>query len=249
MSTLKLDDRLVSYLCELSIKESPEIESIKSRHRDYFNSVRPLDLALAEQELVNRGVEFDDPERRLQQHIKLLNSRAKKLLKTLPPDHILVKLIREHRRVGYVLHMIKQVCDRLQQIAWLTPTHPEFEKLLHIADDFETSAKHSDIEENVLFPAVEKIGIDVILNLLRLSHVEIRYYSERLHAMAYCCCMKNPAEISERFAAIEKRLCPLKKSHMLMEENLIYPIALDVVSKRIWLALQKECEAVGFCEV
>jgi DUF438 domain-containing protein len=245
------DETLIAVLREMNKEDNlpPEYDPLKLIEREGINlsSMTPLRLAFAEEELVNRGVELKLIESKLELHIKLLINPVRKLVESLPTAHVLKSLIAEHLHLDYLLDEILHLNALLAQAPCLTATSPEFKKLIHIADHVQASAKHTDFEEEIIFPAVEAIGIKAIPRLLRAEHFEIRHHAVQLHSLAFNCSVRGPVSTARIFDEITSALIPLKKRHVLIEECLIYPIAAEVISEQTWDKLKERCEAIGFC--
>lgn len=248
MTIYKPDEQLISILSQTMDDDSAAFKFIKNKYSKYLSKVKARDLAFAEQELVNRGIEFGVIEKKLPQHIRLLNSHAKMIFKSLPDTHILRKLIAEHHLVKDLLVQIRQMSSHLGHVLYFTATSGEFKSLIKMAEHVSTSSKHTDIEQDIIFPLLERSGIEAIPRLLRAEQFELRHYSAQFHELASKCCMKNIGQTRERFREISKRLPPLKQRYMLVEENVIYPVALETANNKTWDTLQKKCEKAGFLD-
>jgi DUF438 domain-containing protein len=245
MEKYEPDEKLIAILQEISEKDN--LSSMKDKYGQYLYSITPMDLAIAEQELVNRGVELKVLETRLEQHIKLLINPVRELFESLPSTHVLKKLIAEHRHLDYLLGEIQQLSSQLHQISYLTATSSEFKELIHIASYVHISSKHTDIEEQIIFPMLEEIGIEVIPRILRAQHFEVRHHSVQFHELAFHSAVTEPTKTAHIYNEIASTLISLKKKHIFIEEHLIYPIALDIIGNQIWDKLKGKCESVGFC--
>ena len=245
MEKYEPDEKLIAILNEISEKDN--LSSMKDKYGQYIYSISPMDLAIAEQEIVNRGVELKALEAKLERHIKLLINPAKELFESLPSTHILKKLIAEHRHLDYLLGEIQQLSAKLHQISYLTATSSEFKNLIDTANHVHASSKHTDIEEEIIFPILEEIGIEAIPRILRAQHFEIRHYSVQFHELAFNCVVTEPAKTAHIYEEIASTLMSLKKKHVFIEEYLIYPIALDIVNIQTWDELKGKCDQVEFC--
>ncbi len=241
------NERLLNVLRQIKEGDDISAASIKNRFGVNLSSIKPIDLALSEQELINQGMDFDSLDDKLVLHIKLLVNPLKELYESLPSLHILKKLIAEHRQMDYLLGEIEHLSQRLEQISHITAVSNEFQELVHVAGHVHAASKHADIEEQIIYPSLEWKGIYAITRLLRAQHFEIRHYSVQFHELAFNCAVKEISEIREKYGNITSKMIPLKRRHMTVEENLIYPIAFEVVNSQSWDLLKEKVEEVGFC--
>jgi DUF438 domain-containing protein len=247
MKPYEPDERLVQIL-QLTMKEDCSAGGLaENEYREYLLSVSPLDLALAEEELVKCGTGLGVLGRKLAQQVELLGNGARAALESLPDEHVLKRLIAEHRAIGGLLEKVEGLNSWLGQVSWINPADERFRELVHIAEHIHLSAKHTEAEEEIVFPVLERIGIEAIPELLYAEHFDISHYSTQYFELAVGACTKDPHKTARKMKQITAILVPLKRRHMLVEESLIYPIALEVADEGTWEALRRECEKAGFC--
>jgi DUF438 domain-containing protein len=247
VSNSKADDKLIAILEEINATSADSAHSILIRERRHLIPLTAKRLAYAIEALVHRGTEIKLIANKIELYMELLIDPMKHVHEFIPDFHIIKKLIAEHRQVEYLLGEIQLLGNKFKGISYLTATNPEFKKLIHIASHIDASSKHTDVEEQIIFPGLEKNGFITISKILRAQHFEVRHYGEQLHELAFTCSIKGPSTIADQFNEIASRLIPLKKKHMLIEERLVYPIALTIVKPYTWDSLKSQCERVGFC--
>jgi DUF438 domain-containing protein len=203
-------------------------------------------MMIAEQELFNRGVERPAIEKDIESHISLLAYPTEKLFASLPACHIVKKLISEHYLIQHTFDEFGWLRGRLLGNS-LQFHHREFKSLLHIASHLNASSSHDDSEQEIIFPHVEKLVIDVIPRILRMEQLRIRNYSRQFHQFAFNTSTRDFIQSFPDLETIALTLFPLKKRHMLIEERLLYPTAMETVTEKTWQNFSDICDEIGFC--
>jgi hypothetical protein len=82
---------------------------------------------------------------------------------------------------------------------------------------------------------------------MRLDHVEFRKRKQELYQLSH-----NPhdydfPEFKTKVIEFGKFLTKELESHIFKEDNILYQIALQVLSSEEWQEIKKECDKIGYC--
>ena len=217
-----------------------------------MNDVRPSDIARAEQNLIESGVPVQLAHNLSSAFMlmgivedQFLNLKAK-----LSDNHIIKKVIAEHDLTRCYLADLQDVTSEILKMETLTDVNLQFRKLTHIIEHLDAMAEHIEREEDVIFPLLQKHGWNALCRASQSDHVYIRIAISDLVKLIARFKESKSDEFKNRLKSITRYLCPRLKDHLFHEENVLYPIALELIKdKKTWNNLKNVCEEIGYCGV
>ena len=223
--------------------------------RDAHNllpSVNPRDIATAEQNLIDDGFSA-----RVVQQLSaafvlmgILEDKKTSIKNNLSSHHILRKIIAEHDLLRCFISDLEDLTETIQQMETLTDASCEFRRLCHIIEHLDAMDEHFEEEEDVIFPFLKKYGWTSLCRSARSDHVYIRIAIGDLVRLIGTFESKKLKEFKIRLNSATSYLCPALTEHMFQEDNILYPIALEVISdNRIWEKMKALCDEIGYCGV
>ncbi|MDP6339786.1 MAG: hemerythrin domain-containing protein [Candidatus Marinimicrobia bacterium] len=168
------------------------------------------------------------------------------MFEQLPEGHIIKTMVKEHE---HILAML----DELQEIALQLSDDDQNNGIVFMNRANELAVKiigaepHHQREEQVLFPAIEEVGISGPTQVMRMEHEMMR---EMKHDL------KSETENSDRdwSVRVEKvsqlisELCSTLRQHIDKENNILYPIALQSITEVAkWEEMKVRCDEIGYC--
>jgi DUF438 domain-containing protein len=239
-------ENLVELLRRVDAGDSPA--RIKEESRDFLETLSPVDMALAQQALLASGSDCREIARSCRSHLSLLDSPAERLRLSLPAGHVIQRLLSEHQMVQCLLVDLVDLNNTLSRLPYITATAREYTKLLHIVSHLAAGDQHVDIEEKILFPELEKMGISALPRILAAEHFDLRYYTEQLQELIYKCCAMDFEHFKYDLDKVVLYIVPLKREHIFKEDNILYPVAFQTLNNDVaWKRLHELCEQVGYC--
>ena len=215
-------------------------------------SIGPADIAKAEQNLINDGFSAKQVQQLSAAFVLMavLEEQTANLKINLPPNHILRKVIAEHEIFRCFLAELKDVYRGISAMGQMSDTAGEFRKLVHIVGHLEAMEEHISREEDVIFPTLKKYGWESLCNSSKSDHVYIRIAVSDLAKLTYNFEEHNFEDFRTRLEPIVTYLCPTITEHLLQEDNILYPIALEVINDdTVWEKVRKICDEIGYCGV
>jgi len=215
-------------------------------------SIGPADIAKAEQNLINDGFSAKQVQQLSAAFVLMavLEEQTANLKINLPPNHILRKVVAEHEMFRCFLAGLKDVYRDISAMEQMTDTACEFRRLVHIVGHLEAMEEHISREEDVIFPTLKKYGWESLCNSGKSDHVYIRIAVSDLAKLTYTFEEHKFEDFKARFESIVTYLCPTITEHFLQEDNILYPIALEVINDdTVWERVRKICDEIGYCGV
>ena len=230
------------------LKEGEVSEEVKEKAKVLLQSVDAKTLGLMEQELIREGVSHDDIRHSLCDiHLEVLRDSLVAKRQEVSAPHPINTFMEEHKVILSSLNELGSLVERLKGITSLAGMGEDQEKLKDIAHHLVEAESHHQREEEVLFPKLEKHDIVEPPQIFRLDHVEFRKRKQELYQLAY-----NPRDydfkkFKTKVIELGEYLAKELEGHIFKEDNILYQIALQVLSPEEWEEVKKECDKVGYC--
>jgi DUF438 domain-containing protein len=238
--------KLTEILERLNSGEDPT--KVKTEAKQFLMTIEPRDLAIAEQQLVEKGLDPAELQKLCPLHMELLDDQTFKLKTTLPRGHIIATLISEHETLLCFLDDLDFVNQSIQKMDKFTSEREEYARLLHIAEQLIGAEPHHQREEEILFPELEKRGVYGPPMVMREEHTQLRKYKHKLLELSQKVAEMDFLDFASQLGEVIGFLVPALREHIFKENNILYPTALEVIDdEQIWSQLKKECDRIGYC--
>ena len=230
------------------LKEGEVSKKTKAKAKTLLQTVDATTLGIMEQELIREGVSHDEIRSSLCDiHLEVLrDSLVSKRLEVSAP-HPVNTFMQEHKIILNNLNELGSLVERLKEITSFADMGQDQEKLKDIAHHLVAAESHHQREEEVLFPKLEKHDIVEPPQILRMAHTEFRERKQQLYQLAH-----NPqgydfAKSKAKVTKLGEYLTRELEGHIFKEDNILYQIALQVLTKKEWEEVKKECDKIGYC--
>jgi uncharacterized protein len=221
---------------------------LKAEAQMFLHTIEPRDLAVAEQTLVENGLDPTELQKLCPLHMELLDDQASKLKALLPAEHVITMLLCEHETILCFLDDLDFVNQSIQKMKSYNPERPEFRRLAHIAEQLLAAEPHHLREEEILFPELEKRGIFGPPMVMRDEHIQLRPYEQKLFELAKTISRMKFEDFTAKLDELVQFIVPMLREHIFKENNILYPTALEVIDdEEIWSRLKGDCDRIGYC--
>lgn len=238
--------QLTSILKRLNAGEDPG--RVKAEAKEFLTTIGADDLAIAEQNLMEEGLSVEDVQGLCPIHLEVLGEQLQQLRAGLPQGHVVSTLIHEHDAILGFLDMLQQVNETIQGMSEYPGLTPEFQKLRHIAEHLVETERHHQREEDVLFPELEKRGMQGPPMVMREEHRQLRPRKRQLKELVESADVHGFEDFKRRLNALTGFIVPTLREHIYKENNILYPAALQVIEDAaVWQRLKSGCDAIGYC--
>ncbi len=230
------------------LKEDKVSAETKEKAKELLQAVDAKTLGLMEQELIREGVSHEEIRKSLCDiHLDVLRDSLVSKRIEVPAPHPVHTFMQEHEIILASLNELGSLVERLKGINSFKSMGRDQEKLKDIAHHLVEAESHHQREEEVLFPELEKHDIVEPAAIMKMDHVEFRKRKQELYQLAHNSQDYDFPEFKAKVIELGKYLTKELESHIFKEDNILYQIALQVLSTEEWEKVKKECDKLGYC--
>lgn len=165
----------------------------------------------------------------------------------LPPSHPVRVMMDEHVLIlGFLDQIEKAAMDARKSTAGLEPGGAVRTSLQKLAANLLGAEPHHAREEDALFPRMEAAGVEGPPHVMRMEHVELRKAKHALDDLAKSGAAADTAWV-DKLCSIADFLVGTLRAHIQKEDNILYPMALQVLDPEAWTGITADCERIGPC--
>ncbi|MBI2287803.1 MAG: DUF438 domain-containing protein, partial [Chloroflexi bacterium] len=230
------------------LKEEGTSAAAKEKAKTLLQAVDATTLGTLEQELIREGVSHEEIRKSLCDiHLEVLrDSLVAKRIETSAP-HPVHTFMEEHKVILESLNELGAVIERLKEKNSFESLGSDAERLKDISHHLVEAESHHQREEDVLFPKLERRNIVEPPSIMKMDHVEFRKRKQGLYQLAH-----NPddyafTEFKDKVIELGEYLTEELESHIFKEDNILYQIALQVLTEKEWDDIKRECDKIGYC--
>lgn len=235
---------LAQVLRRLASGEDPE--QVKREAEDLVRSITPQELSLAEQQLIQEGVDPQELRHLCEVHLRVLSGEVARFRMELPPGHPLDTLVAEHEVILKMLEELEQLNRAVREAGAIIPE--QVQRLKDIATHLVEAEPHHQREEEALFPKLEQRGVTAPPRIMRMEHVELRRRKHALLELANAAQTMPYGDFQEKLNRLARDLVLFLRDHIFKEDNILYPTAAQIIADpAIWEAIKTQSDAIGYC--
>jgi len=223
-------------------------EETKKKAKDFLASVDAKTLGLMEQELIREGVSHEEVRQSLCDiHLEALKDSLVANLIEVSAPHPVHTFMEEHQVILRSLEDLSVLLADLKTRKNFAEFGPGLERLKVIAHHLVEAENHHQREEEALFPAIQKHDIVEPPNIMRMDHVEFRKRKKELYQIAHNPVRTDFTAFGTKVAELGGYLSRELTSHIFKENNILYQIALQVLTPKEWDGVKTNCDKIGYC--
>lgn len=227
-------------------EEGEDVERVKQEFKDLVAHANPLLIAAAEAELTQEGYTMSDLMKACDVHMELFKEELSSSRRRVSKNHPLWRLIKDHDAMLFWFEKGLEISKELAKREGYNDAKDLIDELKEIMDKLRTSENHDVRQENTLFPVLEKYGVEEPPAIMWEEH----------------------SMMKDRRARIEKRLSEIPDipyedfvrqvnadfiylvetfiKHTQKEQEILYNVALDLLSDKDWEEIQTESDELGY---
>ena len=239
-------ERLKSLLRRIHEGEG-DIEGLRNEFKDMLESISPQEIPTLEQELVEEGVTPDEIAEMCDVHLDIFRESVEEGLdlEDIPEGHPLHTLFRENEEITKEAESLPLWLHDIEESG-------ESEKLDELAEKVSNFLKidgtHYSRQEMVIFPHIERRGIEAVPRVLWRKHQENMNKVKKLMGML----SKGPEDDEEFLEKLEEQVNDVSRSLLDMvfrENNILYPTLKKLLSEGEWAAISEQESALGYYRI
>ena len=220
----------------------------RSRALALLRSVDATTLALMEQQLMEEGVSHEEIRSSLCDiHLEMIKDSLQVERQEVPEGHPIHTFMEEHKIILGNLELLAGVVERVERAESLEALGEDLATLEEVAHHLVETESHHQREEETLFLALERHGVTEPPAVMKADHVEFLARKRALYRLA-----RSPGEVPfeefrEGVIVNGGYIAEELKGHIFKEDNILYQIALQILTAEDWKEVQRECDKIGYC--
>ena len=245
-----MDNTKIKNLTEVlqKLNEHGVTESLRNEALDIVSSINPIELSIAEQNLIEKGMNPEDLRHLCDIHMEVLRGELDKIKTEIEPGHVVHTFIAEHDKILGFLTELEEINFKIQKLERYDISVEEFEKLKTVVDNILDAESHHKREEEVLFSEIEDRKITGPTRIMRMEHDDLRAKKKFLKQVAQEVSKLEFSEFKEKVDETAKYIIFNLRDHIFKENYILYPTAIESIKeKEIWKDMKKRCDKIGYC--
>jgi uncharacterized protein (DUF2249 family)/hemerythrin-like domain-containing protein len=220
----------------------------KEQAKDFFNAVDAKTLGDLEQELIREGVSHDQIRQSLCDiHLEVMRDSLVANRLEVSAPHPVHTLMEEHKVILQSLNNLDAVVSRVKQAERYDDLIRELEILEDISHHLVEAENHHLREEEVLFPVLERHDVIEPPSIMKMDHVEFRKAKRELFQLSHNYWTYEFSLFKNRVVELGEYLSRELSGHIFKEDNILYQIALQVLTPEEWEEIKVGCDRIGYC--
>ncbi|MDR5586168.1 DUF438 domain-containing protein [Clostridium aquiflavi] len=245
-----MDNKKIEKLTEVlqKLNKVGVTESLRKEALDIVSNINPIELSIAEQNLIEKGMNPQDLRYLCDIHMELLKGELDKIKTKIEPGHVVHTLIAEHDKILEFLTELEEINSKIQKLVSYNSSLEEFEALKTVVNNILDAENHHQREEKVLFTEMEDRKITGPTRIMRMEHDDLRAKKKSLKQLADEVSQLEFNEFKERVDDTAKYIIFNLRDHIFKENYILYPTALESIKeKQIWKDMKRRCDEIGYC--
>ncbi|NFM16111.1 DUF438 domain-containing protein [Clostridium sporogenes] len=223
-------------------------DEIRKEALDLVKDIDPIDLSIAEQQLIEEGMEPQDLRHLCDVHMEVLKDELSKVKANISKDHVVYTLIDEHDKILRFLEDLEKVNSDIQNTKSYNEAKEKIHSLHNLAESILDAENHHQREEKVLFVEMEKREITGPTRIMRMEHDDLRARKKELKRLSKNADKMKFDEFKIRVDETSKYIIFNLRDHIFKENYILYPSSLEAIKEKdIWDDVKKRCDEIGYC--
>ncbi len=247
-SANEIKEQLKSLMKRL-FEEGEDVESVKAEFKNIVSKANPILIAVTESELTKEGYSIQDLMKACDVHLELFKDQLMSSRKKVSKEHPLWRFIKDHDAMMLWFEQGLQISRELKARKGYDDAKPLIEKLKLIMGKLRSSENHDIRQENTLFPVLEKYGVEEPPAIMWDEHTKMKEKRNNIEKMLSEIPSKPYEEFVDYLQGAFTYLVETFIKHTQKEQEILYNVALDVLSEEDWKDIQRESDRLGYFEL
>lgn len=223
-------------------------EDLRKEALEVVKNIDPMELSIAEQNLIDEGMNPHDLRHLCDIHMEVLKDELEKIKSKLETGHVVNTLIVEHDKILEFLSMLEDLNNKVQALDEIKGNEEYINKLHFAIDNILDAEKHHQREEDVLFKELEGDGITGPTRIMRMEHDDLRGKKREIKELLNCINYMDFDDFKERLQNLTAYLVFNLRDHIFKENTILYPTAIDSINDDSrWDDMRRRCDEIGYC--
>ncbi|MFA6185986.1 MAG: hemerythrin domain-containing protein [Phycisphaerae bacterium] len=230
------------------VRDGEDPAKVRSQSRQLLATLRLSDISKAQKYMLGTGMSLNELRMLVYAFASILGDQFALLRANLPANHPVRLILAEHEMFDCFLADLAEANVEIQDAENLTELSSEFRRLEHVAAHLQSIDVHDQREDDLIFPALEQYPCRSICVVLQKAHWRIKNMVSNLTMAVNNFKHFEPEQFKIQVNALSCAIVPIVREHIFQEDNILYPIALDVVQdEKVWRRIKQLGEEMGYC--
>lgn len=228
-----------------SLHKGDDPEAVKDKLKKVLEGVSPVEIAMAEEELINEGMPREEIQQLCEVHLAVFRESLERGEPLAPTGHPIHTLMEEHQIILQFASELKDIVKKLRDASDIDSE--SLEQLKHITEHFKESESHYVREENVLFPYLEKHGVKQPPAIMWMEHNQIREVKKSLYKLVDEHGSLDFKNFTQQLEEVASSLAELLMNHFPKESSILFPTSLRILTEEEWKEIRQQFDELGYC--
>ena len=245
-----MDNKKIQNLTEVlqKLNKAGVTEALRKEALNIVSNISPIELSIAEQNLIEKGMNPQDLRHLCDIHMEVLKGELDKIKTKIELGHVVDTLIAEHDKILGFLTELEEINFKIQKLESYDSSLEEFEALKTVVDNILDAENHHKREEQVLFAEMEDREITGPTRIMRMEHDDLRAKKKFLKQTAEEVSQLEFNEFKEKVDDTAKYIIFNLRDHIFKENYILYPTAIESIKeKETWEDMKRRCDEIGYC--
>lgn len=246
----KKKERLKDLLRKLH-EEDKDVNEAKKEFRELLREISPQEIPTIEQEMVEERVTPAEIAEMCDIHLEIFRESVEDKfdISNIPEGHPLNTLYRENEKITKDAELLNLRVNSLKEADDMAEIGNRLKEIGKLGSQLMKMDKtHYTRQEMIIFPHIEKRGIEAVPRVLWRKHNEnMRKVKNLLNLIS-----EKPEDRKKFIEKLEEISQSLSKSLLDMvfrENNILYPTLKELLSEKEWIAIKKQEGEIGYYKV
>ena len=222
-------------------------DEVKEKFKGVLKGISPTEIAQVEEELINEGLPRQEIQKLCEVHLAVFRESLDKPKSEVPPGHPIHILLKEHELVKGFVEGISALLSQVEPAEDLAGIENELSKIGELLNHLKEYDRHKVREENTLFPTLEKHGVTQPPAIMWTEHDEQRKEIKEASKTLEDRETLGFEEFKGKLLSHLKNLTALIPDHFYKEENILFPMALELIGDAEWNDIKASMDDLGYC--
>ncbi|NPV38145.1 MAG: DUF438 domain-containing protein [Brevinematales bacterium] len=242
-----LREKLKSIMRQIKAETTPkEIEKLKASFKTLLDQADPVVIAMAEQDLAQEGMSMNEFLAVCDIHLELFREKIQNPDLKVPEDHPIARFQEDHRVILSWMDKLRETIKEIANYDNWNEVESHLAKVKFLLEKLMEAENHNVRQESALFPALEQKGIEKPPAIMWQEHTEMRQDKKALLLLFEKAKEMDFTLWVNQMYTLSMRLYEKFLLHTQKEQNILYKVALEVLSQQDWLNVKEATEEVGF---
>lgn len=239
----------IKTLMKALFDEGKDVKEVKEKFKDMVSKANPIIIAIAESELTKEGYSIQDLMKACDVHLELFKDQLTNSRRKISKDHPLWRFIKDHDAMMLWFEQGLSIAREMKSKNGYDDAKDLTAKLSSVMKNLKASENHDARQENTLFPVLEKYGVEEPPAIMWDEHSRMKEKRGKIEKMISEIPSMPYDEFVDYLQGAFTYLVETFVKHTQKEQEILYNVALDILSEEDWKNIKKESDKLGYFEL